>query len=136
MSHLNVRLKATLVTITGLRRPCVADYMNACNVLLLTSKHEGSPTVVREALACNLPVVSVDAGDVREHIRRVEGCVLCEDDRPETIAQALEQVLRRNRRVEGRAAILDFEEGRLTQQVLSVYRSAVSRRGDAHGNFG
>jgi len=43
---------------------------------LLTSLHEGSPTVVKEALACGLPVVSVDVGDVAERIEGIEGCHL------------------------------------------------------------
>ena len=51
-------------------------YMNACDVLLLTSLHEGSPNVVKEALACNLPVVSVPVGDIPERIGRVPGCVV------------------------------------------------------------
>jgi len=50
-------------------------YLNAADVLLLTSKHEGSPTIVKEALACNCPVVSVDVGDVRERIAAINGCV-------------------------------------------------------------
>jgi len=51
-------------------------WLNASNVLLLTSLHEGSPTVVKEALACGLPVVSVDVGDVAERIEGIEGCHL------------------------------------------------------------
>ena len=39
--------------------------MNACDVALLTSIHEGSPQFIKEALACNRPIVSTDVGDVR-----------------------------------------------------------------------
>jgi len=51
-------------------------WLNASDALLLTSMHEGSPTVVKEALACGLPVVSVDVGDVAERIEGIEGCHL------------------------------------------------------------
>ena len=47
----------------------VPVWMNAADVLLLTSDHEGSPNIVKEALGCNRPVVSVDVGDVRERIQ-------------------------------------------------------------------
>lgn len=103
-------------------------YMNACDALLLTSLHEGSPNAVKEALACNLPVVSVDVGDVRQRIGSVEGCVVCADDRPETIAAALEQVLQRGGRANGRAAVQDLDEHLLTQKVITVYEQALSRR--------
>jgi glycosyltransferase involved in cell wall biosynthesis len=48
--------------------------MNASGGLVLTSASEGSPTIVKEALACGLPVVSVDAGDVAERIGGIAGC--------------------------------------------------------------
>jgi hypothetical protein len=49
----------------------VPQWLNASDVLLMTSLHEGSPTIVKEALACGLPTVSVDVGDVGEQIKGV-----------------------------------------------------------------
>ncbi len=96
-------------------------YMNAADLLLLTSVREGSPTVVKEALACNLPVVSVDVGDVRERLQHVKGCVVCEDDNVETISKALQTVLQNGKRVNGRTAIKDLDIRHTTRRVIDVY---------------
>jgi glycosyltransferase involved in cell wall biosynthesis len=69
----------------------VPTWVNASDVLLLTSLHEGSPTVVKEALACTVPVVSVDVGDVAERIADIEGCHLCDAD-PHHLARGLRAV--------------------------------------------
>ena len=118
---------AELVELYGVSHKRVPAYMNACDVLLLTSEHEGSPTVVKEALACGLPIVAVDVGDVRERIGGVEGCVVCSDDSPTTIADGLAHVLRQNRRVEGRGEVGDLDERVVTREVIAVYRSALDR---------
>jgi len=48
----------------------IPKILNCADVLALCSLSEGSPTVVREALACGLPVVSTDVGDVRQLITK------------------------------------------------------------------
>ena len=47
-----------ILTPFGISQDEVILYLNACNVLLVTSFWEGSPNVVKEAMACNLPVIS------------------------------------------------------------------------------
>ncbi|HKC82676.1 MAG TPA: glycosyltransferase family 4 protein, partial [bacterium] len=104
-------------------------YMNACDALVFTSRQEGSPNVVKEALACNLPVVSVAIGDVPERLRNLAGCEVSADDRPETIAAGLVRTLGRGQRIAGRERMLQLDEHVITERVIGVYRSVL-----AHGN--
>jgi teichuronic acid biosynthesis glycosyltransferase TuaC len=103
-------------------------YMNACDILLLTSLHEGSPDIVKEALACNLPVVSVDVGDVRERISGISGCILCKDDRPTTIAAGLAEVLSQKVPVNNRDGVKALDERILTKEVVGIYHRVMQRR--------
>jgi teichuronic acid biosynthesis glycosyltransferase TuaC len=105
----------------------IVALLNACDALVFTSMQEGSPNAVKEALACNLPVVSVAVGDVPLRLNGVKGCELCSDDRAETIAAALERVLRRGGRSEGRAAVEDLNEQALTERLIGIYRSVLPR---------
>lgn len=104
----------------------IAALMNACDALLFTSMQEGSPNAVKEALACNLPVVSVRVGDVPLRLQGIAGCELCPDDRVETIAASLELVLQRGERIDGRSAVQDLNERLLTQRLIAIYRSVMS----------
>ncbi len=105
----------------------IAALLNACDALVCTSMQEGSPNAVKEALACNLPVVSVPVGDVPLRLAGVKGCELCPDDQAGTISAALERVLRRGERSEGRAAVQDLNECMLTGQLIDIYRSVLPR---------
>lgn len=125
---LNRSLPARLVVAWDVPHPDIPAYMNACDVLVFTSMQEGSPNVVKEALACNLPVVSVSVGDVAERLRGIRGCELCPDEEPETIAAALERVLRRGQRVDGRAAVKGLDETVLTAKVIGIYRTVMAGR--------
>jgi glycosyltransferase involved in cell wall biosynthesis len=102
-------------------------FMNACDALVFTSRQEGSPNVVKEALACNLPVVSVAVGDVPERLRDLTGCEVCADDAPETIAAALIRTLDRGARTAGRERMRELDEHIITERVIGVYRSVLQQ---------
>jgi glycosyltransferase involved in cell wall biosynthesis len=96
---------AKLDTFCSIPQADVALRMNAADCLLATSIHEGSPNIVKEAMACNLPVVSVPCGDVEERLAGVQpGCVAPYD--ASQLASAIRQVLERGGRSNGRDELL------------------------------
>jgi teichuronic acid biosynthesis glycosyltransferase TuaC len=115
--------------IAGWGRPHheIVALMNACDALLFTSMQEGSPNAVKEALACNLPVVSVKVGDVPLRLKGIAGCELSADDRAETIGDALQRVLRDGTRTQSRAAVQDLDERLLTGRLIDIYQSVLPR---------
>lgn len=120
---------ARLLPAWGVPRETIPLYMNAANLLLLVSKWEGSPNVVKEALACDLPVVAVDVGDTRERLGTVDGCVVVSDDSPESIADAVRAVLDRDEEIDGAASVRSLDETLLAQETIDVYRSVLRASG-------
>ncbi len=100
-------------------------YYNAADVLLLTSRHEGSPNSVKEAAACNLPIVSVDVGDVRRLLGGVAGVRIVESRDPEDLAVALAETIGETRRSGAREAITELSLERIARRILGVYRSVL-----------
>jgi teichuronic acid biosynthesis glycosyltransferase TuaC len=96
--------------------------MNAADCLLLTSETEGSPCVVKEALMCNLPVISTDVGDVRERLEGVEPSWVCPPE-PEALADALSACAAAGTRSDGREKKADeLDERRIAERILALYR--------------
>jgi len=98
--------------------------MNGADCLLLTSDWEGSPTVVQEALACNLPIVSVDVGDVRERLRRVWPSKIVDRD-PNEIGKALAEILMCKDRSNGWYAVQHLSLDKIALHTLAVYQEAI-----------
>ena len=87
-------------------------YMNAADCLLLTSVQEGSPNVIKEAMACNCPIVSTDVGDVRERLTGLDGCyILPEKDMqsPDALANLIGEAICYGKRTEGYNRIINDE---------------------------
>ena len=66
-----------LLELKGYSRQQVALLMNAVDCFLMTSHTEGSPQVIKEAMACGCPIVSVDVGDVSTLVNSIDGCFIC-----------------------------------------------------------
>jgi glycosyltransferase involved in cell wall biosynthesis len=104
----------------------VPYWLNAADVLLLTSKHEGSPTIVKEALACRLPVVSVPVGDVRERIAGIDGCHLAEAE-PEDLARKLELVYKIRQRLNCDEKLQDISNQTIAARLERFYLDILRR---------
>jgi teichuronic acid biosynthesis glycosyltransferase TuaC len=96
--------------------------MNAADCLLLTSDWEGSPNVVKEALACNLPVVSVDVGDVQERLERVRPSVIVPRDSRE-IGKAIFDILKQGQRSNGRDSGDALSSKTVSRRIVALYRT-------------
>ncbi len=103
----------------------VVDYMCAADVLLLTSVSEGSPNVVKEAMACNCPVVSTDVGDVAWVTGGIDGTKVVPNGDAETLCEGLRYALAFNRRTEGRHRIesLGLTTEQTAEKIMAIYDS-------------
>jgi glycosyltransferase involved in cell wall biosynthesis len=115
-----------LLELKGYTRDEVTLLMCAADVFLMTSFSEGSPQVIKEALACGCPIVSVDVGDVMERVAGVEGCVVVASD-SQSIADAIRCAFTFEGKTKGRDAILrdGLTNFQVASEILRVYNSII-----------
>jgi teichuronic acid biosynthesis glycosyltransferase TuaC len=122
------RLDATPLEFSGFDRDAAALLLNAVDVVLMTSLHEGSPLTVREALACGTPVVSVPVGDVFDTIADLPACAVAAPD-PDLLAAALRVSFETDAPADRlRARALETSRTAVAARLLALYED-VSRRG-------
>lgn len=98
--------------------------MNAADCLVFGSYYEGSPNVIKEAVSCNLPVISVEVGDVRERLDGVSPSVIVARD-PKAMGAAVAEMLRRPVRSNGHSTIAGISEKAVAEKIMEIYRRAV-----------
>jgi glycosyltransferase involved in cell wall biosynthesis len=102
-------------------------FLNAADILLLTSKSEGSPNIIKEAMACNRPIITTDVGDVKWLLDGVSNCVIVPDD-PNTIAEYIQSILEYTSKSNGRDRILELslDSNSVAEAVKGLYRRVLN----------
>jgi glycosyltransferase involved in cell wall biosynthesis len=119
--------KILLIPVFNVSHSKVVDYYNAADALLLTSLWEGSVNVVKEALACNTPVVSTNVGDVYQNIKNLNGYVVA-NATPEDFAVGIETVLNCKSVIKGRDRLLELglDSDSIALKILELYNSLLN----------
>lgn len=119
--------EAILLELKGYTRSQVAILMQAVDAFLMTSFTEGSPQVIKEAMACGCPIVSVDVGDVKERIDGIPGCFIADRDAG-SIAEKLKEAMAFDGRTLGRKAVVDcgLSNDSIASRIISIYKTLIS----------
>lgn len=114
--------KKILHTLKNIEHSKMPLYYNASDVIMLTSIYEGSPNVIKEALACNKPIIATDVGDVKENIKNIDGCFIAYNDVMD-IKNKLEKALKFNGVVNSRYKISHLDSTNIARKLETLYYS-------------
>jgi glycosyltransferase involved in cell wall biosynthesis len=104
----------------------VAAMMNRVDLCVMTSFSEGSPQFIKEAMACNCPIVSTAVGDVEEVIGNTPGCYMVDFDAAE-LASAIQRALAFGKRTEGRDKVLKYDNQLIAKQIIDIYKTMLKK---------
>jgi teichuronic acid biosynthesis glycosyltransferase TuaC len=96
------------------------QFLNNSSVFVLSSFNEGSPNVIKEAMACNIPIVSTDVGDVKSVIGNTEGCFICDFDSRD-LALKIHNALNFGKRTDGRNQINHLNSIDIANKLKCIY---------------
>ncbi|MCC6830674.1 MAG: glycosyltransferase [Thermoleophilia bacterium] len=100
-------------------------YMNAADVLLFPSFQEGSPNIVKQAMACDLPLVATDVGDVAARTAGAPGCLVL----PRDVAAwtgGVRSLLGLGGSSGARPWVADLTTGAVARRVLGAYEAVLA----------
>ena len=113
------------IELKGYEKEQINLILNASDLLLVTSFSETGPIIVKEALACNCPIISTNVGDVQMLIRNVQNCYLSSYN-PEDIEKKINLVFRNNKRTNGHRVIKNFNLENIAYKIIHVYKNTLT----------
>ena len=118
--------KIALKVVYGVDHKLIPIYLNASDVLLLTSKWEGSPNIVKEAMACNIPIVATEVGDIKYLFGNIEGYYYTDPD-PNKLVEYINIVLDNDLKPQGRQTIIDLklDYDSFVEKLIQLYQEVL-----------
>ncbi len=105
----------------------VAQHLNVANLMLLTSTYEGSPNIVKEALACNCPVVCSNVGDVKKNIGNSAHNFVIDTFDETQFAKAIITILQNKERSNGRNFISELDSTNIAKKLILLYKQVTEK---------
>jgi glycosyltransferase involved in cell wall biosynthesis len=126
----------TLMSLTNTPFESVPIFYYAADVTISTSFHEGSPNVIKEAMACNCPIVSTEVGDVKWIFGNTEGCYLTSFN-PIDVSEKIQKALdfaKNKGRTNGRNRIiaLGLDTDSVAKKIIHVYQNVLEKKNVWH----
>jgi glycosyltransferase involved in cell wall biosynthesis len=110
------------LVLSNISRENVPIYFNAGDVMILCSDHEGSPNAIKEAMACNLPVVSTPVGNVKELLQNVENSIVTEDYTVDSIVLAFKNLdLSKNSNGREKLIKMNLDQKSVATKIFNLY---------------
>ena len=141
-------LEIEVVEMKGLSREQCVLRMNACDVFALPTKNEGSPQALKEAMACNCPIVATDVADIKHLLGGLPGHYVLPNKRgngawwkgdehsAEELAELLKQALSFEGRTKGREQIVElgYTNELVSKQIIDIYNQVLDQKNDIKNN--
>ncbi|MFA1711683.1 glycosyltransferase [Peribacillus frigoritolerans] len=119
-----------ILFLSNVSHEMVPLYLNSCEAVLLASDYEGSPNIIKEAMACNVPIISTAVGNVPDMIEELENCYIAEQNSG-NFADIMEIFINseENKRCEGRSRLKDIklDENSVAENIYETYRRVNNR---------
>lgn len=108
----------------NVKRELVPFYFNAASLHLLTSDFEGSPNSVKEAMACNLPVVTTNVGNVCDMLKDVNNAYIAEKNSAEELAELAYRALTVSKRANARDVLIskELDIDSVARKISEIYK--------------
>lgn len=119
-------INVLLLELSGYSREGVNELLNAVDAVVMTSFTEGSPQIIKEAMAVNKPIVSVIVGDVKQIAEGIPELFLVERD-ASAVAEGLEKALVWRGTPGGREKIITMDNKIISRHIKAFYEKIIKR---------
>ena len=116
-----------VIEMRGLNRAQITKLMCGCDVFALPTKREGSPQALKEAMACNCPIIATDVADIKYIMGEIDGTYITSFD-PKDVADKITQALEFGKRTNGRQRIIDLglDDETVAKRIFEIYKTILN----------